>query len=141
MDFTKAQCVSSLGVYRTAVDFQFLNILSSTASLYRLALSVQRYTPSPDQYNMAAKCILSIYSQPFRCHLLTYCLTLSSLIERPVRKHHILSIHCEVGGGKNICICRSMYCIPTLTIKDFYRPVTATLHTRRQTHRANSGTP
>lgn len=81
---------------------EFLNIISSTASLYRLALSVQRCTLSTDQYNTAAKCILSIYSQPFRCHLLTYCRTLSSLIERPVRKHHILSIYCEVGGGKII---------------------------------------
>lgn len=60
---------------------QFLNIVPTAASIYRLVLSVARCAFTGDQYNMATKCILSIYSQPFKmlfAFLLEFFFTLKS---------------------------------------------------------------
>lgn len=108
--------------------WQFLNILPTTASIYRPALSVPRCTFSGDQYNIAAKCILSIYSQPFRCYLLTYYSTLFYLKEQSVWKHiDVISILWK----KSLCIiCCYMYPhFAELTIQTFYRSITLPTHT------------
>lgn len=61
-------------------------------NIYWLTLSVPRCSFRQDQCLIQAKCILSVYSEPFRCHLHTYC---SSVF--PQRKVLMLFSCCVKG--------------------------------------------